>query len=180
MKEKPDDSEILRRLESDPGDGFRLLVEKYSRRLYWHVRRIVVTHEDTDDAVQNTFINCWKNIGNFRQQSSIYTWLYSIATNEALMIIRKRKRLAGVPVENLRDIFLLSEEGDSWFDGDEAVAKLQNAILTLPEKQRLVFNMRYYDDMSYEDISRITGTTVGALKASYFHAMKKIEKILTS
>ncbi|MBM3421598.1 MAG: RNA polymerase sigma factor [Bacteroidetes bacterium] len=180
MKETLNDTEVLNLLETSPEQGFRLIVEKYSRRLYWHIRRLVIVHEDADDALQNTFISCWKNISRFRQQSSIYTWLYSIATNEALMIIRKRNRLAEIPVDNLKDIFLLSEEGGTWFNGDEAEEKLQNAILTLPDKQRLVFNMRYYDELSYEDISNITGTSVGALKASYFHAMKKVEKYLTS
>jgi len=179
LKTTYDDNEILNLLASDMEKGFRLLVGKYSNRLYWHVRRLVITHEDADDAMQNTFVNCWKNLTGFRNESSLYTWLYTIATNEALMIIRKRNRLSESPLETVGDLFAYSTEGDSWFDGDEAELKLQNAILSLPEKQRVVFLMRYYDEMSYEDMSRITGTTTGALKASYHHAVKKIEKIIT-
>lgn len=180
LKSKPDDTEILNTLASDQERGFRLLVEKYSNRLYWHIRRVVIIHEDADDALQNTFIKCWKNLPEFRNESSLYTWLYTIATNEALMIIRKRNRLSENSLDTIGDLFALSTEGDSWFDGDHAEEKLQNAILTLPEKQRLVFLMRYYDEMSYEDMSKITGTTTGALKASYHHAVRKIEKIITS
>ncbi|MBE0673300.1 MAG: RNA polymerase sigma factor [Bacteroidales bacterium] len=180
MKTNYNDSDILALLLEDENRGFRLLVEKYSKRLYWHIRRLVLIHEDADDALQNTFVNCWKNIGKFREQSSLYTWLYSIATNEALMLIRKRNRLSESSLETIKEVFSISEEGGSWFDGDEAQELLQNAILTLPEKQRVVFSMRYYDELSYEDISKITGTTVGALKASYFHAVRKIEKIIVS
>ncbi|MFO7575793.1 MAG: RNA polymerase sigma factor [Bacteroidales bacterium] len=179
MKPTPDDTEILNILSSDAEKGFRLLVEKYSNRLYWHIRRLVITHEDADDALQNTFVNCWRNLAGFRNESSLYTWLYTIATNEALMIIRKRNRLSENPIETVSDLLTHSMEGDTWFDGDEAEEILQNAILSLPEKQRLVFLMRYYDEMSYEEMSRITGTSTGALKASYHHAVKKIEKIIT-
>ena len=178
MKRFNDDSEILGVLDTDTEKGFRLLVEKYGKRLYWHIRRMVITHEDADDALQNTFVNCWKNISRFRNESSIYTWLYTIATNEALMSIRKRNRMSESSFETVGDIFAHTLEGDSWFDGDEAEEKLQNAILSLPEKQRLVFLMKYYDDMTYEEISTITGTTTGALKASYHHAVKKIEKFI--
>lgn len=180
MKTNYNDSDILALLLEDENRGFRLLVEQYSKRLYWHIRRLVLIHEDADDALQNTFVNCWKNIGKFREQSSLYTWLYSIATNEALMLIRKRNRLSESSLETIKEVFSISEEGGSWFNGDEAQELLQNAILTLPEKQRVVFSMRYYDELSYEDISKITGTTVGALKASYFHAVRKIEKIIVS
>jgi RNA polymerase sigma-70 factor (ECF subfamily) len=180
LKTNYNDSEILALLLEDENRGFRLLVEQYSQRLYWHIRRLVLIHEDADDALQNTFVNCWKNIGKFREQSSLYTWLYSIATNEALMLIRKRNRLSENSLETIKEVFSISDEGGSWFDGDEAQELLQNAILSLPEKQRVVFSMRYYDEMSYEDISKITGTTVGALKASYFHAVRKIEKIIAS
>jgi RNA polymerase sigma-70 factor (ECF subfamily) len=179
MKGSTDDKDILSLLERDQVKGFRMLVEKYSRRLYWHIRRLVVIHEDADDALQNTFINCWNKIGDFRQESSLGTWLYRIATNEALMMIRKRRRLAESSLESINDILSLADEGNGWFDGDEAETQLQNAILSLPEKQRLVFLMRYYDELSYEDISRITGTTAGALKASYFHAVRKIEKFIS-
>lgn len=157
-----------------------MLVDKYSQKLYWHIRRLVILHDDADDALQNTFINVWKNSGTFRGDSSLYTWLYKIATNEALALLNKRKKTAYVPLEDLESFFATAPEGSTWFDGDEAELKLQNAILKLPEKQRVVFNMKYYDDMSYEDMSKVLNTSEGALKASYHHAVKKIEKYLLS
>jgi len=156
------------------------LVETYSQKLYWHIRRLVILHEDADDALQNTFINVWKSIGNFRSESSLYTWLYTIATNEALTLINKRKRNASVSVDDLNGYFESSQEGSTWFDGDEAQLKLQNAILKLPEKQRIVFNLKYYDDMTYEEMSKVLNTSEGALKASYHYAVKKIEKMLVN
>lgn len=168
-------SELLR---TDPDKGFRLLVEAYSQKLYWHIRRLVILHEDADDALQNTFINAWKAMREFRNESSLYTWLYTIATNEALTQINKRKRASSVSIDDLRSYFESSHEGSTWFDGDEAIIKLQNAILKLPEKQRIVFNMKYFDEMTYEDMSAVLKTSEGALKASYHHAVKKIEKML--
>ncbi|HLN21452.1 MAG TPA: sigma-70 family RNA polymerase sigma factor [Bacteroidales bacterium] len=165
-------------LKYDPEKGFRMLVESYSQKLYWHIRRIVIIHEDADDALQNTFINAWKGLSEFRKESSVYTWLYTIATNEALAIINKRKRNPVLAVDDLGSLFANTREGSTWFDGDEAQTKLQNALLQLPEKQRIVFNLRYFDEMPYEDMSRVLGTSEGALKASYHHAVKKIEKIL--
>jgi len=170
---------ITELLKSDLNKGFRLLVEKYSSRLYWHIRRLVILHEDADDALQNTFINAWRSIGEFRNESSLYTWLYTIATNEALAIINKRKRNATVAFDDLEGLFAVSQEGSTWFDGDAAQVKLQNAILQLPEKQRIVFNLKYFDEMTYEDMSKVLDTSVGALKASYHHAVKKIEKIIS-
>jgi RNA polymerase sigma-70 factor (ECF subfamily) len=175
---KPD-SDIFKLLETDVNKGFRLLVERYSTRLYWHIRRLVVLHEDADDALQNTFINAWRNISGFRGESSLYTWLYSIGTNEALTLINRRSRNTAVSLDDLGTIFANSVEGNSWFDGDAAQLKLQNAILQLPEKQRIVFNLKYYDEMTYEDMSKVLKTSVGALKASYHHAVKKIENFLT-
>ena len=157
-----------------------MLVEKYSSRLYWHIRRLVVIHEDADDALQNTFIKCWKSLEGFRKESALYTWLYAIATNEALMLIRKRNQLAETPIDDMAAILSNSSEGNTYFDGDEAETILQNAIQKLPEKQRTVFLLKYYDELTYEEIGEITGTSVGALKASYFHAVKKIEKIVTA
>lgn len=176
---KPD-SDIFELLKTDVNKGFRIVVERYSSKLYWHIRRLVILHEDADDALQNTFINAWRNIGNFRNESSIYTWLYSIATNESLTIINKRTKNAAVSLDDLGSYFANSHEGSSWFDGDEAQTKLQNAILQLPEKQRIVFNLKYFDDMTYEDMSKVLDTSVGALKASYHHAVKKIENIITN
>jgi len=172
------DKEIIRLLETDVNRGFRLLVETYSKRLYWHIRRLVILHEDADDALQNTFISAWKNIGNFRNESALYTWLYTIATNEALTLINKRKRNSAVSLDDIGSYLANSLEGSTWFDGDEAQVKLQNAIIQLPEKQRIVFNLRYFDEMPYEEMSKVLGTSEGALKASYHHAVKKIEEML--
>jgi RNA polymerase sigma-70 factor (ECF subfamily) len=172
------DDYISELLKTDLNKGFRLLVEKYSQKLYWNIRRLVILHEDADDALQNTFINVWKSIGNFRSESSLYTWLYTIATNEALAIIKKGKRNASVSIDDLGSYFACSQEGSSWFDGDEAQKKLQNAILKLPEKQRIVFNLKYFDEMTYEEMSKVLKTSEGALKASYHHAVKKIEKTI--
>jgi RNA polymerase sigma-70 factor (ECF subfamily) len=173
----PDDN-ISELLKTDLNKGFRLVVEKYSSKLYWHIRRLVILHEDADDALQNTFINAWKSFGDFRSESSLYTWLYTIATNEALALINKRKRNAAVSIDDLENHFANSQEGSIWFDGDEAQVKLQNAILQLPEKQRVVFNLKYFDEMKYKEMSTVLKTSEGALKASYHHAVKKIEKML--
>jgi RNA polymerase sigma factor (sigma-70 family) len=166
-------------LKADHNKGLRLLVETYSQRQYWHIRRLVILHEDADDALQNTFVNAWRSIGEFRNESSLYTWLYTIATNEALSLINKRKKNSSVSFDDLGSHFTNSIEGSIWFDGDAAQAKLQNAILQLPEKQRIVFNMKYYDDITYEEMSKILDTSVGALKASYHHAVKKIGLYVT-
>ena len=175
---KPEDN-IPELLKADLNKGFRLLVETYSQRLYWHIRRLVILHEDADDALQNTFVNAWRSVGEFRNESTLYTWLYTIATNEALTLINKRKKNSSVSFEDLGSHLSNSIEGSTWFDGDAAQVKLQNAILLLPEKQRIVFNMKYYDDIRYEDMSKILNTSVGALKASYHHAVKKIEQLVS-
>lgn len=178
MKADATEESILTMLQSDPDKAFSLIVEKYASKLYWHIRRLVIIHDDTDDVLQNTFISVWKNLSRFRKESSLYTWLYSIATNEALSHIKKREKQTGLPLDDLENIFASSPESETWFDGDEAMRKLQNAILMLPEKQKIVFNLKYFDDISYEEMSKITGTSVGALKASYHHAVKKIEHFL--
>ena len=173
------DNDISGLLKSDPEKAFRLMVEKYSTKLYWHIRRMVILHEDADDALQNTFLNSWRGIKEFRNDSSVYTWLFAIATNEALAVINKRKKNSTESIDNMEGYFASSAEGSSWFDGDEAEKKLQNAILKLPEKQRIVFNLKYFDDMPYEEMSRLLDTSEGALKASYHHAVKKIEKFIS-
>jgi len=178
LEGKDCDRDITDLLQKDTSKGFRLLVERYSRKLYWHIRRLVILHEDADDALQNTFMNAWKNLGSFRHESSLYTWLYAIATNEALAILNRRNKNGTASLDDLAGILARSVEGSTWFDGDEAQRKLQNAILKLPEKQRVVFNLRYYDEMPYEDMSKVLNTSVGALKASYHHAVKKIEEYL--
>jgi RNA polymerase sigma-70 factor (ECF subfamily) len=180
MENNNPDNDIFELLKTDVNKGFRIIVERYSSRLYWHIRRIVILHEDADDALQNTFLSAWRNIDRFRNESSMYTWLYAIATNESLALINKRTKNAAVSLDDLGSYFADSKEGSSWFDGDEAQALLQNAILQLPEKQRIVFNLKYFDDMPYEDMSKVLKTSVGALKASYHHAVKKIENYIKS
>lgn len=180
MKKDISDQDILEKFREDRDYGLRLLFEKYREKIYFHIRRIVILHHDADDALQNTFIKVWQNLDKFRKESSLYTWLYRIATNEALAVIKKRKRETGLRLEDLSEFFSVSEEGDKWFDGDEAEKKLRNAILRLPEKQKLVFNLKYYEDMPYEDMSKVLKTSVGALKASYHHAVKKIEEYLSN
>ncbi len=173
------DDNISELLRTDLNKGFCLIVEKYSQKLYWHIRRLVIIHEDADDVLQNTFISVWKSIGNFRNESSLYTWLYTISTNEALALINRRKKNSSVSIDDLGSYFECSIEGSTWFDGDEAQLKLQNAILKLPEKQRVVFNLKYFDEMTYEEMSKVLKTSEGALKASYHHAVKKIERIIS-
>ncbi|OFY58828.1 MAG: RNA polymerase subunit sigma [Bacteroidetes bacterium RBG_19FT_COMBO_42_10] len=178
MSTPDQDKDLIQLLKKDVNKGFRLVVETYSSKLYWHIRRLVILHEDADDALQNTFINAWKNIRGFRNESSLYTWLYAIATNESLTLINKRKRNTTTSLEDIGSYLANSIEGSTWFDGDEAQTRLQNAILQLPEKQRIVFNLKYFDKMTYEDMSKVLKTSEGALKASYHHAVNKIEKYL--
>lgn len=174
------DQDIFELLKSDINKGFRLIVERYSQKLYWHIRRLVIIHDDADDALQNTFLNAWRNINCFRNESSVYTWLYAIATNEALALINKRNKQSALSIDEQGSYFDEFQEGSSWFDGDEAQIILQKAIITLPEKQRIVFNLKYFDEMPYEEMSIVLNTSVGALKASYHHAVKKIEEYINS
>lgn len=160
--------------------AFSELVKEYSESLYWQIRKIVLSHDDANDVLQNTFIKVWTNIDNFRGDSKLSTWLYRIAINEAITFLNKQRASNNISMDDA-DTFLLSRlESDDYFDGDEAQVQLQKAILTLPEKQRIVFNMRYFDEMKYEDMSDILETSVGALKASYHHAVKKIEEFLST
>lgn len=160
-------------------EAFAWIVNTYGEKLYWQIRKMVLTHDDTNDLLQNTFLKAWANLDYFRGEAKISTWLYKIAINESLTFLSKQRSQESVSM-NDADLFLLERlKGDDYFDGDEAQLKLQEAILTLPEKQRLVFNMKYFDEMKYEDMSEILGTSVGALKASYHHAVKKIESFLT-
>ena len=154
--------------------AFGKVIEQYSQGLYWQIRRMVFNHDDANDILQNTFLKAWSNIDNFRGNAKLSTWLYKIAINESITFINKERARNEASIDD--DSFLLNNiESDQYFDGDEAQVKLQRAINSLPEKQRLVFKMRYYDEMKYEDMSEILGTSVGALKASYHHALKKIE-----
>jgi len=180
LKEDITDHHILEEYKTNRENGFSLLFEKYHKKIYFHIRRIVILHHDADDVMQNTFIKVWNNLDGFRKESSLYTWIYRIATNEAISMVKRRKNESGLSLDNMSEYFMISKEGDKWFDGDEAERKLRNAILKLPDKQKLVFNLKYYDDMKYEDMSRVLNTSVGALKASYHHAVKKIEDYLNS
>lgn len=159
-------------------NAFEQLVKEYSQQLYWQIRKIVISHHDADDILQNVFIKTWTNLGSFRGDSKLSTWLYRIAVNESLGFISKEKAKLNLSIDD-GDSFLASQlESDPFFDGDEATLKLHKAILTLPEKQRIVFNMKYFDEMKYSEMSEILETTEGALKASYHHATKKIEEYL--
>ena len=159
--------------------SFEKLVAEYSERLYWQIRKMVLSHDDANDILQDTFIKAWMNIDNFRGESKLTTWLYRIAINESITFLNKKRNQNNISVDD-EDSFLLNTlESDTYFDGDEAQKLLQKAILTLPDKQRLVFQMKYLEEMKYEEMSDILGTSVGALKASYHHATKKIEKFLS-
>lgn len=162
-----------------PEKVFEIILDRYATKVYWHVRRIVIRHEDADDVTQNTFIKVWKNLNGFRGDAKLYTWIYRIATNEALHFIQQKKQKLNISLNETGEILLEQLYADSYFNGNQAELKLQEAILALPEKQRLVFNMKYFEHLKYEEISAILGTSVGALKASYHLAVKKIEKHLT-
>jgi len=159
-------------------DAFRILMHKYKERLYWHIRKIVYNHQDADDVLQNTFIKVFKNIHSFNEQSKIYSWMYRIATNEAITFVNKKAKLHAVDISTLQQEEISKLSTDLLYSGSEIEIILQNAISTLPQKQQLVFNMKYFDNQKYKDMSEILGTSIGALKASYFHAVKKIEKII--
>lgn len=159
--------------------GFSLLVQKYQEKIYWLIRHMLIDHDDTNDAVQEVFIKVWNNIQNFREDSQFYTWIYRIATNEALSVLRKKKNLFFLPIVNVEKKLIESLTDDNYFNGDQIQMKLQKAILELPPKQRLIFNMKYFGALKYEEIAEITGTSVGALKASFHLAVKRIEKYLT-
>ncbi len=155
--------------------GFRLLMEKYQERLYWQIRRMVYDHEDANDVLQNCFIKVFRSIHGFEGKSKLYTWLYRIATNEAITFINKKKQKMTAPFDSADQNLSNRLQADPYFEGDEVQIRLQEAIAQLPEKQRLVFNLRYFDEMSYADMSQALGTSEGALKASFHHAVKKIE-----
>jgi RNA polymerase sigma factor (sigma-70 family) len=156
-----------------------MLVRTYQQRVYWHVRKMVIDHDDADDLTQEVFIKIHKYIESFREDSQLYTWIYRIATNECLSFLQKKKRRFFLPLGDVAQELMGKLDSASHISGDEIQLKLQKAILTLPDKQRAVFNMKYFEDMSYEDISEVTDTSVGALKASFHHAVKKIEDFLT-
>jgi RNA polymerase sigma factor (sigma-70 family) len=160
--------------------GFNMLVRAYQQRVYWHVRKMVIDHDDADDITQEVFIKIHKAIENFREDSQLFTWIYRIATNECLNFLNKKRRRFFIPIEDIGAQLSARLDSSDNISGDEIQRKLQKALLQLPDKQRLVFNMRYFEDLTYEDMSEITNTSVGALKASYHHAVKKIEDYLTA
>ncbi len=158
--------------------AFEVLINTYKERLYWHVRRIVLNHNDADDVLQNTFIKIYRNIDKFKGDSKLYSWMYRIATNESLTFLKVKSKKLGINSEELQIKIAHNLQADIYFEGDEIQLKLQKAIATLPEKQKLVFNMKYFNEMKYEEISEVLETSVGALKASYHIAAKKIETYL--
>lgn len=169
---------VLLQKQETQKQAFSQVVTQYSEQLYWQIRRMVLSHDDANDLLQNTFIKAWLNIDFFRAEAKLSTWLYRIALNECLTFLNKQRAAISVPIDAPEASAVETLEGDTYFSGDETQKLLQKALLTLPEKQRMVFNLKYYQEMKYEEISQIFGTSVGALKASYHHAVKKIEIIL--
>lgn len=159
--------------------AFNLLVRKYQEKIYYFVRRMVIDHDDSDDVVQNIFIKVWNNLGSFREDSKLFTWIYRIAVNESLSFLKSKQLRSYLSLSSPEAQMVKALHDDSFFDGPEIQRRLSEAIIRLPKKQQLVFNMRYYDDLSYDEISEIVGTSVGALKASYHFAAKKIEEFVT-
>ena len=176
------DREIIDKIRSPTGQslGFNMLVRAYQERIYWHVRKMVVDHDDADDLVQDIFVKIWRNIDKFREDSSLFTWIYRIATNECLNFLKKKRSKFFLPINDIAEELIGCLEQAEHVSGDRIQMALQRAILVLPDKQRLVFNMKYFDEMTFEQISGITGTSIGALKASYHLAVKKIEQNLNA
>jgi RNA polymerase sigma factor (sigma-70 family) len=182
MAVNADDQELLSlfQIPESKEKAFTAIVKKYQEKLYWHIRRMVVDHEDANDVLQNMFIKVWKGLENFREDAQLYTWLYRIATNESLSFLEQQKKRASVSFDEMAPGLsnkLVAEKG---FDAQKLEWKLQLAIQQLPEKQRIVFNLRYYDEMPYDEMSRVLETSAGALKASYHHAVKKIEDFIVN
>ena len=176
------DKEILQ-LVHDPATrerGFELLVRQYQRDVYWLIRRLILDHDDSDDLTQDTFLKIWNHLDSFREESGLFTWIYRIATNEALGFLKKKRLKILVPFPSDPGSLKGSLQNDAFFRGDETELRFQAALSRLPTKQRLIFQMKYYDELTYEKMSEILGTTTGALKASFHHAVKKIEKYLTA
>lgn len=174
------EAEVLEliREESTQRKGFEMIVAEYGEQLYWQIRRMVLSHEDANDLLQNTFVKAWTNIDYFRAEAKLSTWLYRIALNECLTFLNRQRTAGMVAIDDPEAGMVNRFESDPYYSGDRVQTLLQKALAQLPEKQRMVFNLRYYREMKYEDMSEIFGTSVGALKASYHHAVKKIEKFL--
>ncbi len=182
MSASVSDTEILSKFQDERtrNEAFNLLLKKYQQKIYWHVRRMVIDHDDADDLVQDIFIKIWKNLPGFRSDAQLYTWMYRIATNECITFLNKKKQKNNIPLDEVSYELADTLADSTYLSGDKVQLKLQRALLTLPDKQRLVFNMKYYDDMKYEEMSEVLGTSVGALKASFHLAVKKIEAYLLS
>ena len=176
-----DETQLVALLKSDSqkDEAFRLLVSEYKERLYWHIRNIVKSHDDADDVLQNTFIKVYKNIHNFKGDSKLFSWMYRIATNESITYINKEAKRQQISSEAAQQLAIQKLSADVYFEGSAIQLKLQKAIATLPHKQQLVFNMKYFEDLKYKDMAAILETSEGALKASYHLAVKKIEAYLT-
>lgn len=174
---QPDDKELLQQFKQagTKEKAFTAIIKKYQEKIYWHIRRMVIDHEDANDVLQNMFIKVWNGLESFREDSQLYTWLYRIATNESLTFLEQSKKRASVSLNNIESGLANKIVADRNFDANKLEWKLQLAIQQLPEKQRVVFNLRYYDEMPYEEMSKILETSEGALKASYHHAARKIE-----
>ncbi len=180
MAENLDDNELLLQFKNEATRerAYTAIIKKYQERLYWHVRRMVVGHEDANDVLQNMFIKVWKNLDKFREDSQLYTWMYRIATNESLTFLEKAKKRQSISIDDDESPIMNKLESDTEYDGNKVEWKLQQAIQRLPDKQKAVFNLRYFEEMPYEEMSRVLETSEGALKASYHHAVKKIEDFI--
>lgn len=175
---KSSDDEILELMRNPKTleRGFRLLMETHQERLYWQVRRLLNDHEDANDVLQNALVKVFRNIGQFEGKSGLYTWLYRIVTNEAITFLNQSKRRKATSIDDADANIANRLKADSFFDGDEVQVRLQQALATLPDRQKEVFNLRYYEEMSYEEMSKLLNISVGALKASFHHAVKKVEQ----
>ena len=180
MADTLNDIELLAQFknEATKEHAFTAILKKYQEKLYWHIRRMVVEHEDANDVLQNMFVKAWKGLENFREDSQLYTWLYRIATNESLTFLEQQKRRSTISMSDEDTGMSNKLKADDNFDGNKAEWKLQMAVQKLPEKQKAVFNLRYYDEMPYNEMSKVLDTSEGALKASYHHAVKKIEEYI--
>ena len=180
MADTLNDNDLLEQFKNEATKerAFTAILKKYQEKLYWHIRRMVVAHEDANDVLQNMFIKAWKGLENFREDSQLYTWLYRIATNESLTFLDQQKRRSTISMSNEDTGMSNKLKADDNFDGNKAEWKLQMAVQKLPDKQKAVFNLRYYDEMPYTEMSKVLETSEGALKASYHHAVKKIEEYI--
>lgn len=176
MKEEDIINNLQKGVKTD--ESFQALISEHKVRLYWHIRTLVKIHEDADDVLQNTFIKVYKNIKSFKGDSKLFSWMYRIATNESITFLNKKAKKMKLSDQELNDYLIESLESDVYFEGDQIQLQLQKAIEKLPQQQKLVFNMRYFEELPYEEMSEILGSSVGALKSNYHHARKKVEKIL--